>query len=55
MIKSRTMRWAGHTARVGEKRNECRILVGKPEGKMPLERPRGREVDSIVTCPVFRD
>jgi hypothetical protein len=33
MIKSRRMRWAGHVARKGEKRNACRILVGKPEGK----------------------
>jgi hypothetical protein len=33
MIKSRKMRWAGHVTRMGEKRNACRILVGKPEGK----------------------
>jgi hypothetical protein len=38
MIKSRRMRWAGHVARVGEKRNACRISVGKPEGKRPLRR-----------------
>jgi hypothetical protein len=37
MIKSRRMIWAGHVARMGEKRNACRILVGKPEGKIPLE------------------
>jgi hypothetical protein len=37
MIKSRRMRWEGHVARVGEKRNAYRILVGKPEGKRPLE------------------
>jgi hypothetical protein len=42
MIKSRRMRWAGHVARMGEKRNACRILVGKPEGKRPLRRPRRR-------------
>jgi hypothetical protein len=36
MIKSRRMRWAGHVARMGEKRNAYRILVGKPEGKRPL-------------------
>jgi hypothetical protein len=36
MIKSRRMRWAGRTARMGEKRNVYRILVGKPEGKKPL-------------------
>jgi hypothetical protein len=42
MIKSRRMRWAGHVARIGEKRNACRILVGKPEGKRPLGRTRRR-------------
>jgi hypothetical protein len=36
MIKSRRMRWTGHAARRGEKRNVYRILVGKPEGKRPL-------------------
>jgi hypothetical protein len=36
IIKSRRMRWVGHVARMGEKRNACRILVGKPEGKRPL-------------------
>jgi hypothetical protein len=33
IIKSRRMRWAGHVARMGEKRNANRLLVGKPEGK----------------------
>jgi hypothetical protein len=33
MIKSRRVRWAGHVVLMGEKRNACRILVGKPEGK----------------------
>jgi hypothetical protein len=47
MIKSRRMRWAGHVARMGETRNACRILVGKPEGKRPLGRPRRRWVDNI--------
>jgi hypothetical protein len=47
MIKSRRMRWAGHVARSGEKSNAYRILVGKPEGKRPLGRPRRRWVDSI--------
>jgi hypothetical protein len=47
MIKSRKMRWAGHVARMGEQRNEYRILVGKPEGKRPLGRPRRRWVDNI--------
>jgi hypothetical protein len=39
MIKSRRMRWAGHVARMGEKRNAYRILVGMPEEKKPLGRP----------------
>jgi hypothetical protein len=37
VIKSRRMRWAGPVARMGEKKNTYRILVGKPEGKRPLE------------------
>jgi hypothetical protein len=37
MIKSRRMRWTGHVARMGETRNAYRILVGKPEGKRPLD------------------
>jgi hypothetical protein len=40
MIESRRMSWAGHVARMGEKRNPYRILVGIPEGKRPLGRPR---------------
>jgi hypothetical protein len=47
MIKSRRMRWAGHVARMGEKRNAYTILVGKPEGKRPLGRTRRRWVDNI--------
>jgi hypothetical protein len=47
MIKCRRMRWAGHVARMGEKRNAYRILVGNPEGKRPLGRPRHRWVDNI--------
>jgi hypothetical protein len=47
IIKSRMMRWAGHVARMGEKRNACRLLVGKPEGKRPLGRPRHRWMDNI--------
>jgi hypothetical protein len=47
MIKSRRMRLAGHVARMGEKRNVYRILVGKPEGKRLLGRPRCRWVDNI--------
>jgi hypothetical protein len=38
MIKSRRMRWAVHVARIGEKRNRCRLMVGKPEGKSSLWR-----------------
>jgi hypothetical protein len=41
-IKSRRMRWAGHVARMGERRGVYRTLVGKPEGKRPLGRPRRR-------------
>jgi hypothetical protein len=47
IIKSRRMRWAGYVARMGEKRNAYRLLVGKPEGKRPLGRPRRRWVDNI--------
>jgi len=47
VIKSRRMRWAGHVARMGEERGAYRVLVGKPEGKRPLERPRRRRVDNI--------
>jgi hypothetical protein len=42
IIKSRRMRWAGHVARMGEKRDVYRLLVGKPEEKRPLGRPRRR-------------
>jgi hypothetical protein len=47
MMKSRRMRWAGHVARMGEKRNAYRILVGMPESKRPLGIPRRRWVDNI--------
>jgi hypothetical protein len=47
MIKSKRMRLAGHVARIGEKRNSYRLLVGKPEGERPLGRPRLRLVDNI--------
>jgi hypothetical protein len=47
IIKSRGMRWAGHVARIGEKRNAYRLLVGYPEGKRPLGRPRRRWVNNI--------
>jgi hypothetical protein len=47
IIKSRRMRWAGHVARMKEKRNAYRLLVGKPGGKRSLGRPRRRWVDNI--------
>jgi hypothetical protein len=48
MIKSRRMRWVGHVARMRETRNAYRILVGKPEGKRPLGRPRRRWVNNTI-------
>jgi transcription termination factor 2 len=47
VVKSRQMRWAGHVARMGEDRIVHRMLVGKPEGKRPLGRPRRRWEDNI--------
>ena len=47
VTKSSRMRWAGHVARVGEERGVYRVLVGKPEGRSPLGRPRRRWVDNI--------
>ena len=47
VIKSRRMRWAGHVAHKGEGRVVYRVLVGKPEGKRPLGRPRRRWEDNI--------
>jgi hypothetical protein len=47
IIKVRRMRWAGHVARMGEKRNVHKLLVGKPEGKRLLGRPKRSWVDSI--------
>ena len=47
VIKSIRMRWAGHVARMGERRVVYRILVGNPEGKKPLGRPRSRWEDNI--------
>jgi hypothetical protein len=46
--------WAGHVSRVGEKRNVYRLLVGKPEGKRPLGRPRHRWIVNIK-INLFRD
>ena len=47
VIKSRRMRWAGYIARMEEGRGVHKVLVGKPEGKRPLGRPRRRWEDSI--------
>jgi len=47
VIKSRRMRRAGHVARMCEERGVYRVLVGKPEGRRPLGRPRQRWVDNI--------
>jgi hypothetical protein len=49
VIKSRRMRWAEHVARMGEKRGAYRILVGRPEGRRPLGRPRRSWEDNIKT------
>jgi hypothetical protein len=46
-IRSSRMRWAGHVACIGEGRNVYRVLVGKPEGKGPLGRPRRTREDGI--------
>ena len=48
VIKWRRIRWAGHVVRMGEERGLYRVLVGKPEGKRPLGRPRRRWVDNIM-------
>jgi hypothetical protein len=45
IMKARRIRWVGHVARMGQKRNAYRLLVGKPEGRRPLGRPRRRWVD----------
>jgi len=47
VIKSRRMRWAGHVARMGEESGVYRVLLGKPEGRRLLGRPRRRWVDTI--------
>jgi hypothetical protein len=47
VVKSRRISWAGHVARIGEERGVHRVLVGKPEGKRPLGRPRRRWADNI--------
>jgi hypothetical protein len=47
LVKSRRMRWAGHVAHMGEERVVHRVLVGKPEGKRPMGRPRRRWENNI--------
>jgi hypothetical protein len=47
VTKLRRLRWAGHVARMGEGRGVYRVLVGKPEGKRPLGRPRRRWEDNV--------
>ena len=47
VVKSRRMRWAGHVAHMGEGRGVHRVLVGKPEEKIPLGRPRSRWEDNV--------
>jgi hypothetical protein len=47
VIKARRMRWTGHVARIGEVRGAYNILVGEPEGRRPLGRPRHRWEDNI--------
>jgi hypothetical protein len=47
VIKARRMRWAGHVARMGKMRGTYNILVGRPEGRRPLGRPRRRLEDNI--------
>jgi hypothetical protein len=55
MMKSRRMRWAGHVARMRDKSNAYMILVGKPEGKGPLGRPRRRWVDNSKMYLTIRE
>jgi hypothetical protein len=47
-VKSRRIRWAGHVARMGEERKMYKVLVGKPEGKRSLGRPRRRWEDGVI-------
>jgi hypothetical protein len=51
VIKSRRLRWAGHVARMGKRRGAYGALVGKPEGRRPLGRPRRRWEDNIKMDP----
>jgi hypothetical protein len=49
-VKSRGIRWAGHVARMGQERIVYKVLMGKPEGKRPLGRPRRKWEDEIGRC-----
>jgi hypothetical protein len=51
VIKSRRLRWAGHVARMGKRRGAYKALVGKPEGRSSLERPKCRWEDNIKIDP----
>ena len=54
VIKSRRIRWAGHVTRMCEERGVYRVLVGKPEGRRPLRRPRRRWVDIRIDLQEVR-
>jgi hypothetical protein len=54
VVKSRRIKWAGNLARMGEKRNAYRLLVGEPEGRRPLGRPRRRWLDNYVLGWIFQ-
>jgi len=47
VIKLRRMRWVGHVVRMGEEKEVYRVLLGKPEGRRPMGRPRNRWLDNI--------
>ena len=53
MIKSRRMRWEGHLGHVGDRRGVYRVLLGKPEGKRPLGRPRHRWEDNNIKMDLW--
>jgi hypothetical protein len=55
MVKLRSVRWAWHVTRLEAKSNACRLLVGKPDGKRPLGRPRGRWVDTAIYLIILYD
>jgi hypothetical protein len=54
IIKSRNVRWAGHVALVGDRSGIYRVLVGKPERKKPLQRPRLRWEDNNITMDLLK-